>query len=141
MPPFVRAARPEDLPTLRAFDEWDVVTEQRIADAECWVAGFDDALPTPLAYGILDRSFMNRRFVAILFVHPDHRSRGLGRALLRHFESLVTDEKLWISTNIENLAMQRILHDHGYVQAGVINGLGKLPELFFVRQSDPPPIR
>ncbi|MHC5114749.1 MAG: GNAT family N-acetyltransferase, partial [Planctomycetota bacterium] len=125
---FVRSATADDLDAARSFDEWDVVNEQRIADGECWVAGFDGEV---LAYGILDRSFMKRQFVAILFVHPEHRQRGLGRALLRHFESLVSDEKLWISTNIENLAMQKMLHAHGYVQAGVINDLGRVPELFF----------
>jgi len=130
--PFVRAATPDDLAAAQSFDEWDVVNEQRIADGECWVAGFENEI---LAYGILDRSFMKRRFVAILFVHPEHRHRGLGRAMLRHFESLVADEKLWISTNIENLAMHRMLHDHGYVQAGVINGLGRVPELYFYKEA------
>jgi len=134
---FVRAATADDASTLRAFDEWNVVTAERIAGGECFAAGFADA--APLAYGILDRSFMGRRFVAILFVHPDHRHRGLGRALLAHFETVVTrdrprDGKLWISTSIENLPMQRLLHQRSYVSAGVVDGLGRVPELFFYRE-------
>lgn len=128
---FVRPATPDDLAAIRAFDEWKVVDQERIGADECAVAGVDDGV---LAYGILDRSFCNRRFVAILFVHPEHRSRGLGDALLRHFEASGPEgEKLWISTTIENLAMQRLLHRRGYELAGVINNLGRIPELFFFK--------
>ena len=131
---FVRPATPDDVPVLQTFDEWNVVTADRIADGQCFAAGLEGDLPQ--AFGVLDRSFMSRWFVAILFVHPDHRHRGLGRALLEHFESLVArdrprDGKLWISTNIENLPMQRLLHERGYACAGVINDMGKVPELFF----------
>ena len=109
--PFVRQATPGDLGALRSFDEWKVVTEERITAGDCFVAGLQDRV---LAYGILDRSFCQRQFIAILFVHPEHRHRGLGSALIGHFESLTTDEKLWVSTNIENRNMQGALHKNGY---------------------------
>jgi hypothetical protein len=59
----------------------------------------------------------------------------------RHFESLTETPKLWISTNIENLPMQRVLHKHGYGLAGVINELGALPELFYFKQINAPTSR
>ena len=88
-------------------------------------------------FGILDHSFLHRPVIAILFVHPDHRRTGLGSALITHFESITKEPKLWISTNIENLAMQGALHKHGYNLAGVINNLGDIPELFYWKVIDP----
>jgi GNAT superfamily N-acetyltransferase len=132
---FVRDATPDDLPALAAFDEWKAATEARIRDGQCFVAGLDDRL---LAFGILDHSFINRPFIAILFVHPDHRRSGLGSALIKHFEAMTTEPRLWISTNIENTAMQRALHKHGYSLAGVINNLGAIPELFYFKDVNPP---
>ena len=127
---FVRPASPDDLESIRSFDEWNVVTEQKIADGHCFVAGQGETI---LAYGILDRSFFGRRFASILFVAAAHRQGGLGEALLQDFESRTGDDTLWISTNIENLPMQRLLHKRGYTMSGVINDLGKVPELVYHR--------
>ena len=130
---FVRLAHLDDLATLKSFDEWDTVSEQRIEAGQFHVAGLDER---PLAFGLLDRSFFNRCFVAILFVHPDHRRRGLGSALLRHFESIADDKKLWISTNVENLPMQRLMHQRGFQLTGVVHNLAPVPELVFVKPLD-----
>jgi GNAT superfamily N-acetyltransferase len=128
---FVRQATLDDLPTLGVFDEWKAASEERVRAGHCYVAGTDGPA---LAFGVLDRSFMNRSFIAILFVHPGHRRVGLASHLIRHFETLSETPKLWISTNIENLPMQRVLHKHGYGLAGVVNELGALPELFYFKQ-------
>ncbi|MEE8155250.1 MAG: GNAT family N-acetyltransferase [Phycisphaerales bacterium] len=131
---FVRQATLDDLPVLKAFDEWKVVTDAKIQSGHCFVAGLDDR---PLAFGILDHSFLHRPVISVLFVHPDHRRAGLGSALITHFESVTKEPKLWISTNIENLAMQGALHKHGYSLAGVINNLGAIPELFYFKVINP----
>ena len=89
-----------------------------------------------LAYGILNREFFGRPFVAILFVHPDHRRTGLGTALIRHFESMGEYKQLWISTNVENLGMQRTLHKLEYRLSGVVHHLAKLPELVYFKALD-----
>ena len=127
---FVRRAEPEDLEQLGGFDEWHQATEESIRAGECFVVGHDTDV---LAYGILNRSFCGRPFVGTIFVHPDHRQTGLGTALLKHFESIADYRQLWISTNIENLGMQRALHKLGFRLAGVINNLGELPELFYFK--------
>ena len=44
--------------------------------------------------------------------------------------------KLWVSTNIENLAMQAVLHRRGYRLVGVVDELGDVPELFYVKVLD-----
>ena len=52
-------------------------------------------------------------------------------------ESETDQEKLWISTNIENLSMQRTLQRLGYRLAGVISNMAELPELFYFKVVDP----
>jgi ribosomal protein S18 acetylase RimI-like enzyme len=128
---FVRQAHLDDLAAVKSFDEWDSCSEARIQAGECYVAGFEEP---PIGFALFDRSFFHRPFVSILFVHPEHRHRGLGSAMLGHLESIVTDDKLWISTNVENLAMQRMLHKRGYELSGVVNNLAALPELVFVKR-------
>lgn len=128
--PFVRQAEPADFEQLASFDEWNQATEESIRAGECFVAGHNTTI---LAYGIFNRAFCRRPFVATIFVHPDHRQTGLGSALINHIESITDQDQLWISTNIENLAMQRTLQKLGFRLSGVINNLGKLPELFYFK--------
>ncbi len=128
--PFVRPGKLEDLPQLSSFDEWNQATEASIRDGECFVAGHDSEV---LAYGIFNHAFCKRAFVAVIFVHPEHRRTGLGSALITHMESISDQNKLWISTNIENLAMQRTLQRLGYRLSGVVDNLGDLPELFYFK--------
>ncbi|MHC5027279.1 MAG: GNAT family N-acetyltransferase [Planctomycetota bacterium] len=125
---FVRQAEPSELSILESFDERNTVSEACIRAGECLVAGIESR---PLAFGNLDRSFFKRAFVAMLYAHPEHRRHGLGSALLGHFESIAANKKLWISTNLENMAMRRMLHKHGFELTGVVNKLAPIPELVF----------
>ncbi len=131
---FVRQAILEDLDPLSSFDEWKQATEASIRAGECLVAGHDTEIQ---AYGIFNHSFCGRACAAVIFVHPTHRRTGLGSALIKHMESETDQEKLWISTNLENLAMQRTLQRLGYRLAGVINNMAELPELFYFKVVDP----
>ncbi len=135
---FVRQAILEDLKQLSSFDEWKQATEASIRAGECFVAGHDTEIQ---AYGIFNHSFCGRACAAVIFVHPEHRRAGLGSALIKHMESETGQNKLWISTNIENLAMQRTLQRLGYRLAGVINNMAELPELFYFKMVEPARLR
>ncbi len=131
--PFVRPTELGDLKQLAAFDEWRQATEESIGAGECFVAGHEADV---LAYGIFNRSFFGRPFVATIFVHPDHRRTGLGSMLIKHFESIADYKQLWISTNIENLGMQRTLQSLGFRLSGVVHDLADLPELIYFKVLD-----
>ena len=130
---FVRQAELTDLKQLGGFDEWRQATEASIGAGECFVAGHDTDV---VAYGIFNRSFFGRPFVATIFVHPDHRQTGLGTALINHFVSIADYRQLWISTNIENLGMQRTLQNLGFRLSGVVHNLAELPELVYLKVLD-----
>ena len=129
--PFVRTAEPADRGQLASFDEWGQATDESIGAGMCFVAGHDTDV---LAYGIFNRSFFGRPFVATVFVHPDHRQTGLGTALIHHFEAIAKHRQLWISTNIENFGMQRTLQSLGFRLSGVVHNLAQLPELIYFKE-------
>ena len=108
---------------------------RRSIDAgRCFVA-LSGAHGPPVAYGVLEYTFYDNGFVAMLYVAAPHRGRGFGGALLRHLESRCRTPKLFTSTNQSNMPMQRLLHKHPYTPSGVIENLDEGdPELVFFKQ-------
>lgn len=52
-------------------------------------------------------------------VHPDHRRRGIGAALLRAVEQMTIEQgrhKIWCDSRTDNEASKLALAGHGYVQ-------------------------
>lgn len=131
---FIRIAVENDLPSIAAFDQWRMVSRQTIAAGECFVAGTGDAVE---AYAIRTHWFHGRPFVSMLFVRPECRRTGLGDALLAHLESISTRDRIWISTNSDNVPMQRLLQKRGYESCGVIEKLDPIPELVFSKVIKP----
>jgi len=126
--PFVRAAAADDVPILSTF-EWTVPADA-IANGECFVAGETDVVQAWLTYS---RGFYKRPYVDQIFVLAKARQRGLGDALLAHVESICPESKLWISTALTNIPMQRLLHRRGYQVSGVIHGLARTPEIVYFK--------
>ncbi len=126
--PFVRPADIRDLGVLQEFDQFNCVTAEVLASGSCIVAGFEDEV---LAYATVTRNFFNRRFVEFLFVHPDHRRKGVADVLLEFAERQVPGEALWISIALGNFPVQSLLHRRGYKHSGVVNDLSVIPELIY----------
>ena len=128
--PFVRLAKQSDYSQIAAFDEWKNATQESISSNECFIAGEGDDIR---AYAECTTWFHHRPFIATLFVHCEHRGEGLGNMLLAHIESICKHEKLWTSTRLDNVPMQRLLHKRDYRMAGVIDNLGDVPELVYYK--------
>ena len=125
---FARAALASDLPAVAAFDPWRMVTPQTLTAGECFVAGHGDSAE---AYAIRTHWFHGRPFVSMLFVRPESRRSGLGSVLMEFMEQDSHGIRLWVSTNLDNVPMQRLLQKRGYEICGVIEKLDKIPELVF----------
>jgi len=106
--------------------------QRAIATGNCFVATDDECT---VGYGVLEYSFYGNGFVSMLYVHPEHRRRGVGTALIRHLESVCQTAKLFTSTNLSNLPMQLLLARLGYELSGVIHNLDEGdPELVYVKR-------
>lgn len=81
----------------------------------------------------LGPTFFSRPFVELLLVHPDHRRRGVGTALLRHARQLHAGAKLFTSTNLSNQPAQALFARCGFRLCGYVDELDPGdPELIFV---------
>ncbi len=133
-----RPATKEDIPALWALDplaqsgdERRQYIQHKVAAGTCHVALSGGQIA---GYGVLEYTFFEYGFVAMLMVHPGMRRGGVGQGLMRHFEALCTTPKLFTSTNLSNLPMQGLLARLGYELAGVIHRLDEGdPELVYVK--------
>ena len=84
---------------------------------------------------MLEYSFYGHGFLAMLYVHPNHRMHGVGAGLIRHVEGICRTEKLFTSTNESNLPMQALLTKLSYAPSGIIHNLDAGdPEIVFFKQ-------
>lgn len=103
-----------------------------VAAGDCHVAAVGGEV---IGYAVLSHAFYHQGFVEMLYVHPGHRRRGAGAALLRHMESLCRSPKLFTSTNLSNLPMQSLLNRAGYALSGVIHNLDEGdPEVVYFKR-------
>jgi ribosomal protein S18 acetylase RimI-like enzyme len=137
--PSIRPASEKDIQLLCSIDpaaqgdshRRDFI-EQAVISGTCFVAIVESVV---VAYGVLEYSFFGNGFVSMLYVHPDHRRRGLGEELMRHMDNTCITPKIFTSTNLSNLCMQSLLAKTGYVLSGVIHNLDEGdPELVFFRK-------
>lgn len=134
-----RPAEPGDIPTICAFDHVARMENARclficnaVRDGIAHVALIDGVIA---GYTVLEHSFFGRGFIAMLYVHPDHRRSGIGTTLMGHAESLCKSDRIFTSTNESNLPMQSLLQKLGYKRSGVVHDLDAGdPELFYSRQ-------
>ena len=115
---------------MNAWQDWHHAKRESIIAGECHVALIDEH---PVGYGILNRGFFHRAWIALLFVPEMHRRNGIGNALLEHMERACGEKRIWTSTELPNLPMQSLLKKRGYQLTGVVENLQKNPELFYFK--------
>jgi ribosomal protein S18 acetylase RimI-like enzyme len=87
-----------------------------------------------VGYGVFNHAFFHRGQVEMLMVDPAHRGRKIGEALLRELEALCDTEKFFVTTNLSNQAMQRLLARCKFKNCGFIDELDPGdPELVFFK--------
>jgi ribosomal protein S18 acetylase RimI-like enzyme len=80
------------------------------------------------------RHFFSQPFIELLIVHPAFRQQGIGTALMRQAEAQYRPGKLFTSTNLSNIPMQRLCERLGYVRSGIIEHLDEGdPELIYFK--------
>jgi GNAT superfamily N-acetyltransferase len=86
-----------------------------------------------VGYSVAAPWFFGAAFLALLYVDPSRRGRGIGSRLLEDFERAHTPQ-VFTSTNLSNAPMQRLLRLRRWEPCGILNGLDKGdPEIFFVK--------
>jgi len=134
----IRIAKVADTDAIFAFDLIAQGDEKRqdfirqsIERGLCTVAEVDREA---VAYIIMERSFFGWPFIDLVYVHTDYRQYGYATALMQHIEAQC-EEKLFTSTNLSNLRMQRLLEKLGYSISGVVHNIDEGdPEVFYFKR-------
>ncbi len=119
-----------DTLALRDFRQRDFVASA-IEEGRCWLAFFEE---TPVAYGVFNYQFHGYGVIQRVFVRPDYRRLGIGRALLDHFAAVCSSPRLYITVPQHELPMLELVRTRGYAISGVVHELGNDgPALIFVK--------
>ena len=88
-----------------------------------------------VAYAVLGDFFFRRPTAEMLMVVEDCRGQGVGRQLMRYLEEQVVGPEIWITTNLSNQPMQRLLASAGFKLTGFIDNLDPGdPELVYFKK-------
>ena len=136
----IREASPDVVGALVGFDPMaEAGDNMRRTAAEAWVsAGF--ALVAQSGCDVvgyvatLPEHFFDRDFVTMLIVHPSHRRRGIGSALLDAAVKRAVGHRVFTSTNTSNTPMKALLASSGWLYSGTLDGLdlGDPEEFYYI---------
>lgn len=123
----IRHAGVRDVEELLALDSVARTDAQRqtqirtwISEGQAFVVHRDGQV---VGYGVLQHSFFERAFIAMVYVDPSERRRGLGSRIVEHLEQRAETPTVFTSTNQSNVPMQRLLERRGYERSGSIENL------------------
>lgn len=131
-----RPAVPNDLAVLWALDTAMDSDLGRARQIQAWittncahVAVQDQSIA---GYGAISHDFFHSGMVEMLMIAEPFRRRGIGAGLLSHMETFCQTSTLWSSTNLSNIAMQKLLDRAGFIRSGRVEGLDENdPELIY----------
>lgn len=108
----------------RYIDDWLDQDQVLVAEVNGRIVG----------YGVFNHAFFRQGQVDMLMIHADYRGQGIGERLLIALEGLCDTAKFWVTTNLSNHEMQRLLARNGFKACGYVDELDPGdPEIIFVK--------
>jgi len=135
----IRPGRPEDYPAIHAFDPMGGDRAGEIA-AGCMLVAVDEAADRPIGYVSWHPSgLLGRAYITFCAVDPSWRRRGVARRLIRAVAARFAGQRLFISTETDNVAMLSLFARDGWMPCGEVRGANAsgLPEVYFYRDLPP----
>ena len=135
----IRPGQPADAEILKAVDSVAPLDATRAEFIGKWlredkvvVAEADGRV---VGYAVFNHAFFHQGQAEMLMVHPEYRGRRIGEQLLKALEEMCDTPKFFVTTNLSNHRMQRLLLRMGYSACGYIDELDPGdPELVFVKK-------
>jgi ribosomal protein S18 acetylase RimI-like enzyme len=108
----------------KMIDEWlqkDIVI---VAEIDKLIVG----------YGVFNHEFFRQSQIGMLMISKEFRGKKIGKIILLSLEEYADTNKLFITTNLSNHPIQKLLFRTGYKPCGYIDELDPGdPELVFVK--------
>jgi ribosomal protein S18 acetylase RimI-like enzyme len=127
----IRQAVPEDFAEIDSFDVFSGDRNAEIRRNEVWVAMLAGTIA---GYVTFNRSFYQKPFIQYLNVKVEYRKQGVGQALIESIEGGCNNEKLFTSTESNNLTMIRMLEKRNFKVVGVIEQLQEMAEIIYCKE-------
>jgi len=131
----VRFARPDDLEWCVQMDEHvgQAIIQRKIEQGEILLAEIDGK---PVGYLRLEYLWSLVPYIALIWVLPEHRRKGVGRAILGYLEEFLREEgyRVLLSSSQANEPQPQAWHRHmGFEECGYLAGIneGGIGEVFF----------
>lgn len=128
------SVRKAELKDFEAIDSFDIFAGERREDierGECFVAVENEQV---VGYIVFNHSFFLMPFIQFLCVDRKFRRKGFAGKLLDYVEQRCEGEKLFTSTEIDNLTMVKVFGKRGYRISGVIENIQEKPEIVFCKK-------
>lgn len=137
----VRRGQVADAEALKQLDTIVPVDPRRADSIDEWlrqdVVFVAEVANTAVGYGVFNHDFFHQGNVDMLMLHPDFRGQKIGEQLLEALEGVCDTPKFFVTTNLSNHRMQRLLSRRGFAACGFIDELDPGdPELVFVKKLD-----
>jgi len=135
----IRKADSNDAQSIRSIDSIVRFNPSRAEMIDTWlqrdfvlVAEMDNRI---VGYGVFNHEFFRQSQIDMLMISKEYRGKRIGELLLLSLEKYADTAKMFITTNLSNHSMQKLLLRNGYKPCGYIDELDPGdPELVFVKQ-------
>jgi len=129
----IRHAEIGDLPIIKSFDPFSGDRNEDVEEKRVFVY-----LDGGLVCGYISMArggLLGRPYIQYLAINGSFQRKGFGSKLLDYVEKTYRAERLFISTESENVGMQNLLAKRAYSSAGEISGanLNGTNELYFFK--------
>lgn len=126
----IRPAVTDDLNEIKEFDVFAGDRTKEIYRNEIWVSVLDGKVS---GYITFNHSFYLKPFIQFLNVRKEFRRKGIANDLINFIENKCKGNKIFISTETDNLAMILLLKKRNYRIAGIIEELQEQGEIVFCK--------
>jgi ribosomal protein S18 acetylase RimI-like enzyme len=127
----IREATLSDLEVINSFDIFAGERSAEVERGECFVAVEEQQV---VGYIVYNHSFYLMPFIQFLCVNLKFRRRGFATELLEYIESICDGDKLFTSTECDNLPMLKLLNRRGYRISGLIENIQEQAEVVFCKE-------
>ncbi len=127
----IRKATLEDENAIDIFDRFGGSRNLEIIREEIWVAVYENEIAGFMTF---DNSFYERPFIRYIVTNPDYRRKSVAEKLMLFIEEKCEGQKIFTSTEADNLPMIMLLNKFNYKMVGIIHELQDVAEVIYCKE-------
>ena len=126
----IRKTSLSDFEEIERFDVFGGERKAEIQREECYVATHEKRIT---GYVTFDSTFYGRPFLRFLCIRPEFQRKGIGSKMMEFVEQRCEGQRVFSSTESDNLAMIKLFEKREYKISGVIENLQRQTEIVYCK--------